>query len=68
MSDYVRIGIIRRARTLRREIDQILTDQEYWNAAHPTHVPINVDEDGKLRRLAMALDAMLAKEMPEMTP
>jgi len=61
MSDDARKAFVERARKIRAEITQIFDDQDHWNRIHPTHVPLDVDYDGKLRRIAEGLDAWLAK-------
>ena len=63
-TDEKRARLIRRARALRAEIEQVFTDCASWNDNHrkPGEPPIDADPDGSLRRMADALDRLLAME------
>ena len=65
--DTQRAGIIARARRLRVEIEQNFTDGASWNenARKPGEAPIDPDPHGEMRRLANALDEMLANDTGE---
>jgi hypothetical protein len=54
--------IIANARTLRANVEQILTDCAWWNenARRPTEAPIDPDPDGELHRMRDRLDVWLA--------
>ena len=54
--------MIGRWKVQRAKIQQLFDDAAHWNATHPNEPPIDPDEDGALRRLADAIDKMLAKE------
>jgi hypothetical protein len=64
MSEPERARIIGRARRLRAEIEQIFTDVASWNdnARHPDDALVDPDPFGELRRLATAIDDMLAND------
>ena len=57
-----RDDLLSRMKSIRAEIEQIFYDQDRWNDAHPTHVPINVDYDGQLRRLFDSLNQAIERE------
>ncbi len=56
--------LVARMRRIRRGIEEIFIDTDYWNeyVRKPSVVPIDIDPDGKLRSLANAFDQALAKE------
>lgn len=66
LRDIERDRIIRRAKRLRADIEQIFTDCASWNdystARKNGAEAINCDPGGELRRLADGLDRMLAEE------
>ena len=54
--------LIQRFTKLRAEIRQLFLDIEHWNSIHPDEKPIDPDPDGRLKRMADAIDKMLARE------
>jgi hypothetical protein len=60
--DARRRDILDRARLQRAEIEQYFIDGAYWNdcVRTPDEEPIDLDPTGNLRRMADALDEMLA--------
>jgi len=57
-----RVDLLRRAVTLRDEINQIFLDANHWNSLHPQD-PIDVDPDGELEWwLFWAVDTIASLE------
>jgi hypothetical protein len=58
--------ILEEADRIRREIEQVFIDTEYWNSVHPNEEPINPDPDGMLARIkigVMVQDVALQNEV-----
>lgn len=49
-------------RHFRAEVEQIFTDADYWNRAHPNEIPIDADPGGELRRIIDGIDEALLAE------
>jgi hypothetical protein len=56
--------IIERAKTIRAEAQQIITDCEHWNAQvrKPHESVINPDPDGQLAKIIAGIDRGLSRE------
>ena len=59
---HEREQVIANMRKHRREIEEVFTAAENWNAANPDQEPIDPDPSGVLRRIADGLDRVLAND------
>lgn len=58
-----RLQIIKEARRIRDECQQIIIDCEHWNRSNPTVKPIDPDPDGSLKKRITEMEALLSNEI-----
>ncbi len=57
-----RVEIINEMRRLRDRCQETIAMSEGWNRANPRQAPIDVDPDGRLRRMIAAYDRVLRED------